>query len=368
MVEADAEAWLQDEGSTEDRELGDACAAMASAARTFVEARALLNQVKDARGYFPVVGLGAWQPGQVMAPPQKTSKGKGKAAPKGKKGKGGSKPKAAPGKGKPGARQPWGGGGPDPKNRAAAFSGKCLLCGQLGHKAHECTNRGNDGQANLKRARAMGTAFVGSVSSQEESVADADMTSFCMESCRGFGLLDGGASTSVGGVDQLQTLQDALLSEGLDVGVAPATRRFAFAGGDEATAGSQCVLPLAGLQRSIRIHVIDRPSPILLGVDVLESLGLVIDYRRNSVYSHALSRSLPATRLKSGHLALNLVSLIQADTAATAATATAATGTEENNLNPSTPTSSTPAAAKESGDQVLTSSGPAEVTQPAASQ
>ena len=78
MVEADAEAWLQDEGTTEDKELGDACAAMASAARTFVEARTLLNQVKDARGYFPVVGLGAWQPEMAMATPQKTSKGKGR--------------------------------------------------------------------------------------------------------------------------------------------------------------------------------------------------------------------------------------------------------------------------------------------------
>ena len=187
---------------------------------------------------------------------------------------------------------------------------------------------------------------------------NADMTSFCMESCRGVGLLDGGASTSVGGVDQLQTLQDASLSEGLDVGVAPATRRFAFAGGDEATAGSQCVLPLAGLQRSIRIHVIDRPSPILLGVDVLESLGLVIDCSRNSVYSHALSRSLPATRLKSGHLALNLVSLIQADTtAATSATAAAPAGE-----------TAAGQVAEESGDPVLTSCGPAAVTEPAASQ
>ena len=88
----------------------------------------------------------------------------------------------------------------------------------------------------------MRTAFAGGVSSLEDSVEEAAMTSFCMESCRGFGLLNGGASTSVGGVDQLQTLQDALLSEGLDVGIAPATQRFAFAGANETTAGSQCVL------------------------------------------------------------------------------------------------------------------------------
>ena len=110
------------------------------------------------------------------------------------------------------------------------------------------------------------------------------------------------------------------------------------------------MLPLAGLQRSIRIHVIDRPPPILLGVDVLESLGLVIDYSRNSVYSHALSRSLPATRLKSGHLALNLVSLIKADTAA----GQAAVGTA--------------AAAGDLNHSTLTSSGTAGATEPAASE
>ena len=86
MVAEDAQL-LQSDELKPDTELQDAAATMAAAARTFAEARTLLNNVKEARGYVPVVGLGAWHPPAGPATAPVSSQGKNRV--KGKKGKGG---------------------------------------------------------------------------------------------------------------------------------------------------------------------------------------------------------------------------------------------------------------------------------------
>ena len=312
MVEVDAEEWRNDESAVGDAELHDAAATMASAARTFQEARALLNSVKEARGYFPIVGLGAYQPGQRMV--STAAKGKSKT-----KGKGKTKGRAKGFKG-PARRtdsskqqgQPWAGAPPDPKARAASFAGKCLLCGQYGHRAAQCTNRTRDGQPSAKKPRPSPTTFVGMVGPRgagEDAVED-EFSGFSMDSCRGLGLLDGGASTSVGGVSQLQVIQDALDQEAADV--YPRRKHFQFAGGDE-TWGETCFrIRLPGLDDlELSICVVDRPSPILLGIDMLTSFGIVIDYEQDQVYSKRLGRVVPSVRLPSGHLALDLLKMMR---------------------------------------------------------
>jgi hypothetical protein len=326
MVAEDAQRMQSDEGLKADAELHDAAATMAAAARTFAEARTLLNNVKEARGYFPVVGLGAWQP--PAGPAETSPPGQGKNRVKGKKGKGGKGGKSKPPPPHPPpedyARTPWSGKGPSPAARAGAFNGKCLLCGQFGHRAADCPNRGRDGQ-NSKKRRAYGTAFVsgdgnvayssfvGMTATVTNNQAEPeDLVGFNLVTCEGFGLLDGGASVSVGGVNHLQVIQDHLTATGTSLEVREQSRRFAFAGGDETTGHTQCELNLETLDGiPFTIFVVDRPAPILLGVDFLTKFGIQINYATNKVYSHRLSRSLPAVLLPSGHLALNLRSMVQ---------------------------------------------------------
>ena len=57
-------------------------------------------------------------------------------------------------------------------------------------------------------------------------------------------------------------------------------------------------------------YVLDRESPILLGVDMLKKFGLVIDYKHSTVYSHALQKNLETKVLPSGHLAIHLPPLM----------------------------------------------------------
>eukprot|EP00972_Heterocapsa_arctica_P031760 4680513-Heterocapsa_arctica.AAC.1 len=115
-----------------------------------------------------------------------------------------------------------------------------------------------------------------------EGIDDCDLVGFDMATCEGFGVLDGGASVSVGGVTHLQVIQDAMQLHGSSVEVRESARRFASAGGDEATGRTQIDLTLGSLENiPIAIHVVDRPAPILLGVDFLTKFGIIIDYSKN---------------------------------------------------------------------------------------
>eukprot|EP00959_Pyramimonas_sp_CCMP1952_P450410 9430705-Pyramimonas_sp.AAC.1 len=58
---------------------------------------------------------------------------------------------------------------------------------------------------------------------------------------------------------------------------------FSFAGGDRADAPSKVSFQVHNLDdQTVEIYVLDRPSPILLGVAMLKKFGLVIDYDRNT--------------------------------------------------------------------------------------
>ena len=48
-------------------------------------------------------------------------------------------------------------------------------------------------------------------------------------------------------------------------------------------------------------------TPVLIGTDILRYYGLVLDYHNDTVYSHRLQCMLPAERLPSGHLAVQLL-------------------------------------------------------------
>ena len=151
-----------------------------SARRTFTEAQRMLNEIKQARGYFPVVGVGVL--------PEHEPKGKGRGSPsqpsKGKGKKSGGKSTSSFGRGRglspqvkrphfPGAfggpswrgsptmgrgkgrgKTPEKGGAPPPSPtyQPRAPTPKCLWCGGT-HPSSACPNRGQGGsQMNRKRA------------------------------------------------------------------------------------------------------------------------------------------------------------------------------------------------------------------------
>ena len=129
-------------------EFKNASSDMKNATRTFVEAKDLVSRVKHARGYFPVVGVGAFDGFQTVTPRGSRQTGSGKGANTGmnsqtSKGRG-----RGVGKWKPprDSRRPspaksrvtltgTAKGGPTHGTRIQP--GQCLLCRQMGHLARD---------------------------------------------------------------------------------------------------------------------------------------------------------------------------------------------------------------------------------------
>jgi len=132
-----------------------------------------------------------------------------------------------------------------------------------------------------------------------------EAVAFNLEECSNLGLLDGGAASSVAGISQLQELQDA----GLPMKITTCCKGFTFAGGDRCEALTKATIKIEAFDGiEVDVYVIDRPSPILLGTDALEKVGLVINYGSQKVHLNHNGRPVPVTRLSQGHLGVRLLS------------------------------------------------------------
>ena len=350
--------------------------AYATAARTFSEAKDLLARVRAARGYFPVVGVAAWE-GDGDSP-RGRSRGRGSVpGRRGGRGRGSGKettpprtsyrpPPLPPAKMRQTARGTGMRGGrhhgPRRPSPTAAGPGapplapdQCLLCRQFGHRAADCPNAGGGDSSGAQKKRAFGS-FVGaghgvplnvetlalkddeplnvetlslktdewvcvgmghgenlettSLKSNEWEPLD-EFVGFDMCAVQGLGLLDGGATRTVGGCSQLQPLVDQAREQGGDVNMMASAMKFTFAGGDEEFSQSTVLLPVPDLDgKCIGVQTVaSDATPILLGVDTLRKFGLAIDYAHDRVYSYTLQKMIPVVCLPSGHLAIRLAAV-----------------------------------------------------------
>jgi len=99
---------------------------------------------------------------------------------------------------------------------------KCLWCGGP-HPSAVCPNRGGGGNlANRKRAFGIFLGMMQETLGKEdhdEIIEDADeseddeVIAFNLEATRGKGILDGGATRSAGGIEQLEPLQQEYINQ-----------------------------------------------------------------------------------------------------------------------------------------------------------
>ena len=152
-------------------EFKNASSDMKNATRTFMEAKDLVSRVKHARGYFPVVGVGAFDGFQTITPRGSRQTGAGKGTGTGMNSQTGKGHGRVFRKGKPPR---------DPRRRSPAKSrvtltgstkggpahgtrlqpGQCLLRRQTGHLAKDCPNRETRDDSGINHKRAFGS-FVG---------------------------------------------------------------------------------------------------------------------------------------------------------------------------------------------------------------
>ena len=134
-------------------EFKNASSDMRNATRTFMVAKDLVPRVKHARGYFPVVGMGAFDGFQTITPRGSRQTGARKGTGTGMSSQTGKGRGRGLGKGKP----PRDSRRPSPaKSRVTSTGaakggavhgtriqpGQCLFCRQMGHLAGDCPNRG----------------------------------------------------------------------------------------------------------------------------------------------------------------------------------------------------------------------------------
>ena len=198
---------------------------------------------------------------------------------------------------------------------------QCLLCRQFGHRAADCPNAGGGDSAGRNAKRAFGS-FVGmehgeplnvetlSLKSDEWEPLDdlPEFVGFDMHSVHGLGLLDGGATRTVGSCVQLQPMVDQAREQGYDVGMSASAMKFTFACGDQENSESTVLLPVPDFDgERIEVQTVaNDATPVLLGVDTLRKFGLVIDYAHDRAYSYTLQKMIPVQCLPSGHLAVRL--------------------------------------------------------------
>ena len=337
----------------DDEEVQMAEQAFAQASRTFEEARNLLQAVRSARGYFPVVGVGAY-PSEAPPPPAGRGRGSGRPSSRGGgrgfssrgRSQGGRPPSYRPPQ-QPPAKQRFVGrgggvsagqrGGPHheprgPRPQAAgpgmrvAPVDACILCGSKDHRAQNCPHRGQAGSG-AARKRAFGSFVAMLTDAQGEnwpeniSVVSGDWepidappppldeyAAFDMAEVRGIGLLDGGATKSVGAFEEIQPLVDEARAAGLEVALTRSPMEFTFAGGEQTNSAISVGLPVPAFDENVISlrSVVNDHTPILLGLDTLRRYGIVVDYYTDRVYSHVLERLIPSVRLPSGHLGVDL--------------------------------------------------------------
>ena len=211
------------------------------------------------------------------------------------------------------------------RGAGSAQSGPCLRCGKS-HDTKMCPQKKDDDTKNFEAEAEEHSEFVFSVS---EDARTSSTSAFCWTNLeeamgidrqegqglstqevvkQGFGVLDGGATKTMGSMHALEQIQRACKETGqpgvtrVDTDERPV---FGFGNSQRDQCASTCYLKMpTGSNMSLKIHALDRGSaPVLVSVDTLRRMGAIIDFRNDeAVFTTINSRRLVSlARSSAGH-------------------------------------------------------------------
>ena len=126
--------------------------------------------------------------------------------------------------------------------------------------------------------------------------------------CSAYGILDGGATCTCGSYDLIRAISDEWEAIGKETTVEVNGKHFLFGGGEVTASKVKAWVPHDVFVEGLGVHVVPTTAtPVLIGTDMLRRYGLVLDYHNDTVFRHPLQCMLPAERLPSGHLAVQLL-------------------------------------------------------------
>jgi len=210
-------------------------------------------------------------------------------------------------------------GGP-PSGGGASSSGSrddshitCLRCGRTGHRAANC----DQPPTFQKKEDAPFVCFAQAETATPDPQAWATGLSTSDAVAQGMGVLDGGATKTLGSVQAIEHLMAKNQAKHGSDGVAGVDLEnrpvFGFADSGEAQCLStvQLQISAAGQPGRLQIHALDKGGgPILISIATLRSLKAILDFENDLLVLRALStkRVIPLQRSATGHQLIDLTS------------------------------------------------------------
>ena len=126
---------------------------------------------------------------------------------------------------------------------------------------------------------------------------------------KGYGVLDGGATKTMGSVTAIQHIQDKCRvnqAPGLTKVDLSETPTFGFGNSAQGTCVSTCYLkvPVQEHEMSFKIHALDQgTAPVLISVTTLRRMGAIIDFSKDEAIFSAVNpkKIVPLARSSAGH-------------------------------------------------------------------
>ena len=222
-----------------------------------------------------------------------------------------------------------GSGRPSPAGTSDDSHMTCLKCGKVGHRAANCPQKVQQAQVATEEQTTESAPFI-CYSEMALSALDTENLMSTQEAVKkGYGVLDGGATRTLGSVQAIQSVLDINQSlhgstrlKGVNTDQRPV---FSFGNSSEAKCASTVALGIDAGKKAgqLVVHALDEgEGPILLSVATLRSLGAIIDFAQDLAVFRALddSQIVPLQRSKTGHqlipLTTNLFSGAKAATRA----------------------------------------------------
>ena len=198
----------------------------------------------------------------------------------------------------------------------------CLKCGKVGHRAANCPQKVQTA-ATLQETNDDESAPFICFSEMAYSLEDTENLMTTQEAVKqGYGVLDGGATRTIGSVTALQRVLDLnqkAYGEDRVLSVDPELRpTFAFGNSSKEKCSSTIELGLSAgsKQGKLSVHTLDcGDGPVLLSVATLRTLGTVLDFQNDLVCFRNLdcNKVVPLKRSRTGHQLLSLTSDIFQD-------------------------------------------------------